>query len=240
MNDDEDLDSLSEASILKHSERKRPFELAAGTEDAQLLEEHIQRYLGDIAIVFHELISDLVHVDVHWIQPTERRPYHTLVTTGMSDIPMTPPPSESDCKYAELLIELPADWPLSAEAFNDEANYWPVRLLKSLARFPHEYETYLWWCHTVPNGDPPTPFHESVGFAGALIVPAVNVPGAFHRCAVSDAKEVCFFAVVPLYQEEMDYKLRKGTDALLDRFDAAGVTELLDPKRRNVAYPPTL
>ena len=68
-----------------------------------------------------------------------------------------------------------------------------------------------------------------------MIVPAVNLPGDFYRSTVSDAKEVRFFGVMPLYQEEIDYKLRKGTAALLERFDSADITELLDPKRKNVA-----
>lgn len=41
--------------------------------------------------VYHELISDLVHIDVNIMRPTEERPYYVMYTTGMSDMPMTLP-----------------------------------------------------------------------------------------------------------------------------------------------------
>jgi PAS domain-containing protein len=44
-------------------------------------------------------------------------------------------------RLAELLVCLPADWPVTEEAFEDERNYWPVRWLKQVARFVHEYKT---------------------------------------------------------------------------------------------------
>ncbi len=53
---------------------------------------HIEAYVGSIDGVFHEIASDIVHVDVHHVTPTDQRPYHTLVTSGMSDRPMAAPP----------------------------------------------------------------------------------------------------------------------------------------------------
>ena len=41
----------------------------------------------------------------------------------------------------------------------------------------------------------------------------------------------------PLYEEEMNLKLRAGAGALLDRLETAGVTELLDIERSNVMQP---
>ena len=29
--------------------------------------------------------------------------------------------------------------------------FWPIQMLKFLARFPHEYKTWLGWGHTIPN-----------------------------------------------------------------------------------------
>lgn len=44
---------------------------------------------------------------------------------------------------------------------------------------------------------------------------------------------VNFYAIVPLYSEELDFKLKHGSDPLLDKFDEYGVDELLDVNRRN-------
>jgi len=54
------------------------------------------------------------------------RPYKTLVTTGMSDYAMTAPAGAEDYRHIELFMHLPADWPLSQEAWNEPNHYWPI------------------------------------------------------------------------------------------------------------------
>jgi hypothetical protein len=56
----------------------------------------------------------------------------------------------------------------------------------------------------------------------------------FMRLEVDPDKGIDFLSFVPLYREELDYKLDHGLDPLLDRLDEAGVTELLDLGRKNV------
>lgn len=236
MSDDEPARlSPSGWPIQHHKHRERELEPAIRSDDAEFVERHIASHLGPIEGVWHELISDLVHIDVLHIKATPERPFHWFVTTGMSDRAMKPPADAASCRFAELMIALPQDWPLGDEAFAEERNYWPVRLLKTLARIPHEHETWLWWSHTVTNGDPPRPFVPSVGFTGSLLAPPVHVSLEFRTCQVNPEKAVSFFSVLPIYPEEMTLKLEKGADALFDRFDACGVTELLDTRRRNVA-----
>src|SRR5439155_11079655 len=148
--------------VYRHTARDRAFEPAFG--DPRVIEaisRHVGRYVGKVEHVFHEIVSDLVHVDVHLIPPQPNREFVTLVTSGMSDRPMTLPPGCDAPAYAELLLCLPPDWPLEQEDFKDEAKFWPVRLLKFLARLPHEYDTWLSFGHTVPHGDPPEPFADS-------------------------------------------------------------------------------
>ena len=232
--DPNNLKSMSGAPVWKHEAREREFEFASGSADLEALEQHIASCVAAPDIVFHEVVSDLVHVDVHWIKPDQNRSFHTLITTGMSDRPMSPPEHASECKYAELLIELPLDWPLTEEAFKDEKNYWPIRLLKYLARFPHEYDTWLWWGHSVANGDPPISYHPTTKLSAAMLAPAMNLSPDLLTFRCRPDKEVWFFSVIPLYLDEMNFKLREGADALFSAFDRYGITELFDPGRRNV------
>ncbi len=156
---------------------------AFGSDDIQRLSHHIEEHVGEIEMVFHELISDLVHVDVHWIKATPQRPFHVLVTTGMSDLPMTVPKGAEAHRYAELAIALPADWNMNEADWQDEDHYWPIRWLKMLARFPHEYETWLAVPHTVPNGDPAERFAPSTALCGWLISPVF-----FQEGGIPDSK----------------------------------------------------
>lgn len=227
--------SPSGTPVYRHAARERDFEPAIGDgESIEALSQHIETCLGEIDIVYHELLSDLVHIDVHRIPPTDERPYCTLITTGMSDLPMTAPAELDDVQYAELMVNLPPDRPLDQEDFEDENNYWPVRLLKMLARFPHEYETWLGVGHTVPNGDPPEPYAEETQFCCALLLPPIDAAEEFQTCEVSPGKIVNFYAVIPLYREEIDFKLKRGLDPLLERFDRAGIGPVVDVGRPNV------
>lgn len=207
----------------------------------EAVEAHLERFLGDSSSVWHEIISDLVHIDVYKFEPTPERPYFTLVTSGMSDLPMTVPQGVEGMARAELMLCLPPDWPLGHTGevstqgdLADFNNYWPIHTLKYLARMPHEYQTWLGWGHSIPNGDPPQPV-ANTKFVGTVIGPVVTLPDEFVQLEVGD-KTVWFYAIYPVYAEEMQFKIDnpEGADALFERFEKAKVTELVDPLRKNV------
>lgn len=229
---------LSESGnpIYRHKSREKPFEPAFGDADhIRLIESHIANHLGEPATVFHELVSDLVHLDVHIVPPRPNRNFYTLVTTGMSARSMTVPPGREELSYSELLISLPPGWKLEEESLKDERNYWPIRLLKMLARLPHQYNTWLGDAHTVPNGDPARQYAPNAAFCGAMIAPPILVPAEFRALTVSPEMKIYFRSVLPLYREEMELKLKQGAEELFDRFDKHRVCELVDLKRKNVA-----
>lgn len=223
--------------ILRHGARERPFEPTGG--DADLLgaiDDHLGRcFPGADVTVFHEIVSDLVHVDVHLVPPAGDRAWNTLVTSGMAQRPMAAPEELSDARWAELVLALPPDWPLSQEMFEDERNYWPVRLLKQLARLPHEYDTWLWFGHSIPNGDPAEPYAPGTGLAGAVLLSPVLTPDEFDELRLDDDRTIHFLAPIPVHAEEMRFKLDHGADALAGLLGSNGVTELVDPARPSFA-----
>ena len=227
------------STIHRHQPRQTPFEPAMSDgATAVLVEEHVGRHLGEVKSVFHELISDLVHLDVLFIPPTPERPYHSLVTSGMSDRPMTVPDGAEDFLHAELMLCLPADWKLGTDEsgedhFRDERNYWPIRWLKTLARLPHEYGTWLGAQHTIPNGNPARPLAPGVPFTGFILGPVFTAPEGFGRLDAA-GKTIHFLSVIPLTTAEMDFKLAHGADALFSALVERGVTELVDVNRPSV------
>lgn len=226
-----------DAGIIRHAEPVREFELSTGDPVLmEAVEEHLSKFVGEAGSVFHELVSDLVHVDVHMIPPSEERPWHTLMTSGMAERPMTLPPgaAEGGCpRYAEVMLCLPADWPLDQASMDVPNRYWPIGLLKYLARFPHQYKTFLAEGHTIPNGDPPEPFAPNTSFCGALIATPVMFDDGFETFRAGD-REVAVLSVIPLWGREMDFKLRRGAGALLEKLDEDEVGELLEPDRPSV------
>ena len=66
-----------------------------------------------------------------------------------------------------------------------------------------------------------------------LFLPVLFDEG-FHTLEVSAEKTIRFLSLIPLYREEMDFKLREGFEPLLDRLESQKVTEFLAIDRRNV------
>lgn len=226
--------SPSGAPIYRHTQRKA-FESAAGDDSSiEKITSHIESCIGPISGVFHEIISDQVHLDIHIVAPTEERDFYTLVTSGMSDRPMTVPPGAEELRYAELVFHLPSTWKMDQADFKDEKNYWPLRWLKIAARMPHEYNTWLCAGHTLPNGDPPKPFAPNTKLCCLMLMGPVFCGEGMGQLVVSPKKTIQFYQAFPIYKEEMELKLAEDMDALLQALVAANIDDLFDINRVNV------
>jgi len=199
--------------------------------------DHIETHFGKVAWVMHEKESPGIHVDVYVVEATPERNYKRLITSGMSEKPMPVPEGALDGQYAELTLCLPPEWPLSSEAFKDEANYWPVRLLKGVARFPHKKETWLYAGHSMNWSDPPERFAQNTAMTSvALLWPKLSPPET-QTISLGPRKSARLWGVYPLHEAEANFKVNNGSDALEKLLDAAGVTELLNPGRSSVVKP---
>lgn len=205
---------------------------------ATAVTEHFEKFFPEReSFVFHELISDLVHIDVNIMKPNAGHDFYVVYTTGMSDLPMTLPEEigdREDLKYGELFMFLPETWnpgePGQANSEIPEQEYWPIRIIKFLARFPHEYETWLGTGHTIPNGPQYAPLCEDTGMGGVILTQS---GGEIGTVKAEDGTEINIFMVVPAYQEEIEYKLKYGMEELDKRFIEGNLPVVLDIHRKN-------
>jgi hypothetical protein len=198
----------------------------------EAVEAHIARTVAPVDSVFHEILSDDFHIDVHLVGPGLDRAFHTLVTSGMSERPMETGPEASTFRFAELAICLEPSWRLDAQSLRNESWYWPIRLLKTLARFPFEANTWLGMGHSMAASDPPQPLAPSTGLVGAVLMPPMELSPDFLTMTRPDGAITHFWTVLPLYPEELALKLSDGTDVFVDALDRAGVTGVVQQMRR--------
>jgi len=195
---------------------------------SQQIRSHLERHLGRIDRVFagdpSQGTADVLHV-----RPVNSRPYHTLVTAGMSRTEMQVPPDANAPHRLELMMTLPEGWNPS-----DEQSQWPIRLLQSLSKLPRERKGWLGWGHTVPNGDPPQPLAPQTELCGVIIAPSLLVPVAFYELSI-DGERVAFYAAIPLYREELELHAREGMAQLLERLLHKDINDVFYLKRKNVA-----
>src|SRR5262245_21875975 len=109
--------SISGHPVEHYRDGPNEFKPPQGQMSLEAITGHIERHLGRIETVFHELLSDVVHIDVHHVLPSAARPCHALVTSGMSDLPMAVPLEAEAPRHVELMVSLPRDWKVSQAAF---------------------------------------------------------------------------------------------------------------------------
>ena len=199
-------------------------------EEMDAIEEHIEEHFGNFPNVFHELVSTDIHVDICMIEPSEAKNYYTLVTMGMGAHRMNVPDELAEYKLerAELAISLTADWKLDSESMNDEKWYWPIRLLKELAHLPIDSDTWLGWGHTIGGEER---FAENTKLCASLLIDQELCDESGNVCLLPNGDEVNFYQVIPLYKEELEYKLANNTDDLLEKMGKISI--ITDPNRPN-------
>lgn len=187
---------------------------------------HVDGILGQSAQHLHERYSpDNVHIDLLHYPPITSRDFHYLVTSGMSDLPMT---ASRNADRLELAIALPPEWDMSPLGLQNRATWEPIKLLKILARYPHANRTFFEKGHTIPLGDEKllSPMNA------ALLMPPVLIPELVPPLETANVR-IRFLAVYLIHRDELDLKLSRF-DELLSKFAEAEVTELYDLSRPSV------
>ena len=199
-------------------------------EEMNAVEEHIEQYFGKFENVFHELDSPDIHVDICVVPPSEERDYYTLVTMGMGAHRMNVPEELAEYKLerAELAIALPGNWKLKHEDLKNERWYWPIRLLKTLARLPIASDTWLGFGHTMDNEDD---FAKDTKLCAAMLTGPQDTEDGSEVCILPSGEEVNFYQVIPLYRDELEYKMEHDADALLDKMN--GISFVVEPDRQD-------
>lgn len=199
--------------------------------EINLLEGHIKEYFGDFETVFHEMVSPDIHVDIVIIPPSETKDYYTLITMGMGAHKMNVPKEieQYNLERSELVIYLPKDWRINDRK---EEFYWPLHLLKTIARLPISNDTWVGFGHTISNEGP---FSENTKLYGTLLLNACGIKEGVRRLKISNKEYINFYQLYPLYKEEMDYKLENGSDKLIELFDEKEFSYVININRKNVA-----
>ena len=212
------------------SSRKNSEPEVYSEDEMSAIEQHIQSTFGVFDQVLHELDSPDIHVDICVVPPSERRNYYTLVTMGMGAHRMNVPKELAEYKLerAELAIALPPDWKLDEDSMQEQRWYWPIGLLKVLARLPISNDTWLGFGHTMEKQ---SPFAEDTELCAAILTGPqdMDLDTCGEVCILPGGEEVNFYQVLPLYREEMEYKLEHDADALLERL--AAVSFVVCPDR---------
>lgn len=212
-------------------ERKMPMYLYSKKEIEQY-EDFIVENLGEFDEVFHEIVSPDIHLDILIIPPTEEENYYKLVTEGMGAYQMEVPEELKNMgmEHAELILYLPPTWNIKSDK---EEDYWPIRQLKTVARIPIENNTWLGFGHTVSSDSKNTPYASNTKFCSMMLINGISKNCELMKLKMKSGKELCFYQLVPLYEEELQYKLEYGAEELGKLFSDEDTFPIVNIERKN-------
>ncbi len=201
----------------------------------EIIDSHLDHFFDDNAdiVVLDEIESELIHRDIYFIKATEDRPFHILLSCGMSAIPMKIPEDIESSELAEVMILLTKEWNLDYESFSDELNYWPIRIMKELMLLPHQNKTWLGFGHTFGHEDDEE-FAEGVGFNSVMLAYSMELSADFTQIELENSELIDIYTLIPLYKEELEFKKQNSAYDLLERFDKFEIEEILNVGRKNV------
>ena len=196
------------------------------------VEAFISKTFGEYEEVFHEFVSPDVHLDVCCVLPTDEEPFYKLVTLGAGAYKMKVPAQykKYNIERAEYVIYVPVNWNLQS---SDMKDYWPMKVLKDVARLPIWCDTWLSYGHTTQADEAGTPYAENTRFNSVVLDTCENNQEDV-RLELSSGKVINFYQVIPLYPEELNFKMENGAQALFDTFDEKKIDcKVLDLNRES-------
>ena len=201
-------------------------------EEIDVVDSFISDMFGSYKNVLHEIASPDIHLDVCIVEPTDEEPFYKMVTMGAGAYRMQVPEKWQKYRldYAEYVIYLPKDWNIDS---GENQDYWPIKALKDTARLPIWCNTWLGYGHTLQSDEEGSPYAANTGFNSAVLDFAAGRKGDI-RLIMPSGKVVNFYEIIPIYPEELAFKIENGADALFEKLKEKEIQyKVVDIHRKN-------
>ncbi|MBC5836291.1 suppressor of fused domain protein [Flavobacterium sp. F372] len=217
--------------ILDYFQNKEYFE-----EHSEWIAEHVEKHFPNEEVkVFHEFMSLDFKLHVYFIKPKKLN-YNILLTSGMSSLEMNVPEiveEKDNYKFAELMLLIPKDIEFNEVYTGENKNDFIIKMLKVTGKFPHHYDTWLGIGHTIRYSEDLESYSADTNFIGGVILPSATFEEDFTEI-IKDGRIINIYSFFPLYENELNYKIENGYNALLDLIIKNNCLEILDNNRKNI------
>jgi hypothetical protein len=173
------------------------------------------QYFAASPKIYHSTNKVFPHIDVYHFEPTQERPFHTLITGGMANYRQ---PTDEGPARVELLI------------YVKEFEWWAANLLKMIAEFPAQNETFFAAYHTVPIGYRLT---ETAEISAFLLAPAEMEDSSRLSFSIED-DAVGYLVCVPITMIEHAFAREVSSEQLHQKLKQANVIVHANDERRSI------
>ena len=184
----------------------------------------IEENFGKVEEIY-EIGYDNYYLDVAQINPTEEKPYYTIITLGMGEYEMYNQNNENFSSFAELMISFPPDW-----NFDDKNYTWAIDELIQLTYIPFTYFFAYEWGHLENNFES---FSSKTNLSAvAILYPEMKEENS--GLLKLENRDLQFYQIVPLYDEEYTFALKNGMKNLLLLDVEKKINYVVDMQREKV------
>lgn len=203
-------------------------------DEKSIVKNHIEKHFGEIDNVFTEKITEEYFIEIYHIAPTKNRFYHKLITYGVSSTKVNEDKEFQSAKFVELIVFLPTSWYAGKNNGKDIKIGWPYKMLKEISQKLILKSSYPWYRLSNTNLERSLPVADNTKQCGFIPLQPTLVNPNFNNLNIGHDKVINFFNIVPLYEEEINFRITRGIKAFEKKFYGNGETELIDINRKNV------
>ena len=197
--------------------------------------EQISTVFGEknVRTIQKEFSSNTEQKSVSFIQIDiqKRSPIKVLMTNGLSDYKMPVSEKFAGREFNELFFCLPSYWDLEDESNKNMS--WVFDILNRLKNHVIDKETWFGVGHTIPFANPIQNISETMKEKYFFLSDPIFLEQELIPIEI-DGKTIHFLAIIPIFEDEFDYKIGKGTYKFQKKLSYHTVTELLDDYRSTV------
>lgn len=158
-----------------------------------------------------------------------KSPVTVLVTNGLSNYRMSVPEKEEGKEYNELYFCLPSYWEWEDRS-NPRMN-WVFEWIQRLVKYVLTNESWFGHGHTMPCGPDMQALSDTMKQNHFFLSNPMYLENEMAP-VIADSKRIFFLGIIPIFEDEMDYKQGKGTFKFVQKLMNKDVSEKLDDFRR--------
>ena len=158
-------------------------------------------------------------------------PITILMTNGLSDYTMPVSEKWKGREHTELFFCLPTYWDTED---SESPNFsWTYDWIFRLEQFVRERQTWFGPGHTIDCGNPPAAISPLMKEEHLIFLDPIFAVEEMKPLQ-TDEKTIHFLSIVPIFGDELDYKMGKGTQKFVKKFIAKKNDERLDDYRVSI------
>ena len=190
-----------------------------------LFQEALEKRFGATSINVHSTSN--ISFSIVTVSSTGRKGVTFYMTSGLSAYEQPITEKNKAHKHIELVFCLPSYWDLNNDI---QTMNWVKTWIEKLGNHLIEKQTWYGDGHTFANGNPIEPLSPTMNQKYLMLVEPDFFATELSPIKIEN-KEVHFLCVIPLFEDEFDFKMGKGTFKLKKKLRDKGINELLDDFR---------